>query len=59
MEKNRVLFINPIRIRPVVGPIAFDYLGYALVSPDKQPVLERYADGEIDITQMIGELEEQ
>ena len=27
---NRVLLINPIRIRPVVGPIAFDYLGYAL-----------------------------
>jgi len=30
MDFNRVLLINPIRIRPVVGPIAFDYLGYAL-----------------------------
>ncbi|MDD1776997.1 MAG: radical SAM protein [Candidatus Helarchaeota archaeon] len=29
-QKNRVLFINPILIRPVVGPIALDYLGYAL-----------------------------
>ncbi len=31
MEKNnRILFINPIKIRPVVGPIAIDYLGYVL-----------------------------
>ncbi len=29
-QNNRILFINPIRIRPVVGPIAFDYLGYAV-----------------------------
>ena len=28
--KNRVLFINPLLIRPVVGPIAFDYLGHTL-----------------------------
>ena len=27
---NRVLFIQPLLIRPVVGPIAFDYLGQAL-----------------------------
>ncbi|MFX1298863.1 MAG: B12-binding domain-containing radical SAM protein [Promethearchaeota archaeon] len=31
MANNKsILFINPIRIKPVVGPIAFDYLGYAL-----------------------------
>ncbi len=28
--ENRILLINPLQIRPVVGPIAFDYLGYAL-----------------------------
>ena len=30
LENNPVLLINPIRIRPVVGPIGLDYLGYAL-----------------------------
>jgi len=30
MDSNRVLLINPVRIRPVVGPIGIDYLGYAL-----------------------------
>ncbi|NVM03234.1 MAG: radical SAM protein, partial [Candidatus Helarchaeota archaeon] len=29
-QNNRILFINPIKIRPVVGPIAFDYLGHVL-----------------------------
>jgi radical SAM superfamily enzyme YgiQ (UPF0313 family) len=28
--ENRILLINPLQIRPVVGPIAFDYLGYVL-----------------------------
>jgi len=30
IEKSTILLINPLRIKPVVGPIAFDYLGYAL-----------------------------
>ncbi|MFX1297711.1 MAG: B12-binding domain-containing radical SAM protein [Promethearchaeota archaeon] len=30
MKNNRLLLINPIRVRPVVGPIAFDYIGYAV-----------------------------
>jgi radical SAM superfamily enzyme YgiQ (UPF0313 family) len=30
--KNRVLLINPLLIRPVVGPIAFDYVGHALIT---------------------------
>ena len=31
MEQNKsLLFINPIKIRPVVGPIAFDYLGHVI-----------------------------
>ena len=30
----RVLLVNPLRIRPVVGPIAFDYLGQALAEKD-------------------------
>ncbi|NVM29661.1 MAG: radical SAM protein [Candidatus Helarchaeota archaeon] len=29
-QNDLLLLINPIRIRPVVGPIAFDYLGYTL-----------------------------
>ena len=36
-----------------------DYLGYALVDEDKQPVLEKFSKGEIDIKLMIGELETQ
>ena len=35
-----------------------DYLGYAIVSPDAQPVLEKYVNGEISLSQMIGELEQ-
>ena len=34
-----------------------DYIGYALVDEDAQPVLERFANGEIGLEQMIGELE--
>ena len=26
MKKNKILFINPITIRPVVGPIGLDYM---------------------------------
>jgi hypothetical protein len=35
-----------------------DYLGYALVDAEDQAVLERFANGEISLRQMIGELEE-
>ncbi len=30
MIDSRILLINPIRIRPLIGPIALDYLDYAL-----------------------------
>ncbi len=36
-----------------------DYLGYAAVGPDIQPILERFASGEISLARMIGELESQ
>lgn len=36
-----------------------DYLGYALVDTEDQAVLERFANGEISLRQMIGELEGQ
>ncbi|CAB1055660.1 hypothetical protein D1BOALGB6SA_393 [Olavius sp. associated proteobacterium Delta 1] len=36
-----------------------DYLGYALVDVEDQAILERYANGEISLRQMIGELESQ
>jgi hypothetical protein len=36
-----------------------DYLGYALVDTEEQAVLERFANGEISLRQMIGELESQ
>ena len=42
------------------GPVALerlDYLGYALVDTEKQTILERFANGEITLRQMIGELE--
>jgi len=34
-----------------------DYLGYALVDVEKQETLKRFANGEISLRQMIGELE--
>ncbi len=34
-----------------------DYLGYAIADYGDQPVLERYAKGEISLVRMIGELE--
>jgi len=34
-----------------------DYLGYALVDVEEQAILERFANGEINLRQMIGELE--
>jgi hypothetical protein len=34
-----------------------DYIGYALVDAEAQPILEQYAHGEINLVQMIGELE--
>jgi hypothetical protein len=34
-----------------------DYLGYALVDLENQEILERFANGEISLNQMIGELE--
>ena len=34
-----------------------DYIGYAYVENDAQPVLERYANGEISLMEMIGELQ--
>ena len=33
-----------------------DYLGYAIVAPEAQETLERFASGEIGLVEMIGEL---
>ncbi|MCP4694750.1 MAG: Ig-like domain-containing protein, partial [Desulfobacterales bacterium] len=41
----------------VVAYQRLDYIGYALMIEDDQPILERYVNGEIDLRQMISELE--
>ena len=43
-----------------VGSVALkrlECLGYAMLGPDRQEAMQRYADGEITLAQMIGELE--
>ncbi len=34
-----------------------DFLGYAVVSDEKQVILEKFANGEIGLNEMIGKLE--
>jgi hypothetical protein len=50
-ENRRVVAEGPVSMKRL------DYIGYALVDEDAQPILKRFADGQIGLVEMIGELE--
>ena len=50
-EKKEVLNEGPVHLERL------DIIGYALVSPDDQSIVESFAQGEIGLQELIGELE--